>query len=643
MNKTINQIWLGGQMPAREKAWCDGVREKAQAAGWQYKLWRDKDVDEAFGAEPVAALFRAARKVLLGAVTATLMSDYYRLRILADAGGLYLDTDFECTAWPELPDDGDMWTAAERFNSDKPCNCLLWCLNPDAVRMALDDAETKLMAAMQPDSPEFELQYIEFVRRDQGGLVAGIGPRWIRSHVLPQAKELGFRWGIVPTSVAGHAQWPEHGPLCHHGVAWWHEGRKAEQAELWTSRAKAAKLRLNTPNQPQMKIDLSTNSVCFSVNPWRQSFMRRLFAERGITPPPIVPGRKVAKQTRAGEPASYSGHALDFIEQLFKADSEGLPYVIFYEDDAFPCGNPQAELDALMRKHPLPSDCGILCMGDINGVSSFRGRQTLLLPDCAEVYTRLEPWRAENKGSHAMVVFRAAFIPYAQAIIENGVTDCATSRICNYGNLAAYGMFRHPLFTQHKYPAGGHRLPELYAANRAGLDARFPEPMQQTHILLPAPRRIWLLSNAPGKDLGNLPICEDDLVVMLNRARDASQAFTLKCARLLLCRKDNRSKDVWFLPPGGVSGYDDVLLLSDSALRAERPWMKDYVAETKKLPTTGWIAYRLLRDHFPSAHITLVDFNPGGDIGTYKWPRHAWDWEEAYYRRENVERVSAIG
>lgn len=134
----------------------------------------------------------------------------------------------------------------------------------------------------------------------------------------------------------------------------------------------------------------------------------------------------------------------------------------------------QGELDRLLEEHPLPADCGILALGDINGVSRYRGVQTLLLPDCAEVYTRLEPGRAENKGSHALVVLRKAFLAYAQAIVENGVTDCATSRIGRYGDLAAYGLFRHPLFTQHKFPDGGHRLPELFAYNgRAGLEERF--------------------------------------------------------------------------------------------------------------------------------------------------------------------------
>lgn len=240
MNRTVNQIWLGGEMPAREKAWCDGVRAAAEAAGWQYRLWRDADIEAAYGTEPVAEVFRAARKALPGPVTYTLESDYYRLRVLADAGGLYMDTDFECSSWPEWPDEGDVWTAAERFNSSLLCNCLLWVLNPEAARFAAGMAAAKLTGALDPASPRFEADYIALVRRDKGGLVAGLGPRWLRNTVRPAAESVGHRWGIVGTDVAGHIIWPEHGPLCHHGVSWWHEGKRSEQAALWDARAKAA-------------------------------------------------------------------------------------------------------------------------------------------------------------------------------------------------------------------------------------------------------------------------------------------------------------------------------------------------------------------------------------------------------------------
>ncbi len=85
------------------------------------------------------------------------------------------------------------------------------------------------------------------------------------------------------------------------------------------------------------------------------------------------------------------------------------------------------------------------------------------------------------------------------------------------------------------------------------------------------------------------------------------------------------------------------MLLSDRAVASEHTWMAEYRRATGMKLTTRWIAYRLLRAQFPAARITLVDFCPDGDVGTFKWPRHAWPWEAEFYRKHGVEMVSARG
>ena len=166
-----------------------------------------------------------------------------------------------------------------------------------------------------------------------------------------------------------------------------------------------------------------------------------------------------------------------------------------------------------------------------------------------------------------------------------------------------------------------------------------------TRVLLPdEPRRFWVLSNAPGKDLNRLALAEGDALVFLNRAVDWPQAQGLPLRKIAFCRRNARSKGEWFLPKaGGLEGFDDMLLLTDRVVEAEHAWMKDYRHATGYHPTTGWIAYRLLREQFPAARITLVDFRPDGDIGTYKWPKHDWAWEAVFYRKHGVEIVSARG
>ena len=97
----------------------------------------------------------------------------------------------------------------------------------------------------------------------------------------------------------------------------------------------------------------------------------------------------------------------------------------------------------------------------------------------------------------------------------------------------------------------------------------------------------------------------------------------------------------WFIPYGPdkelFSLFEDVLLLSDKALAKERSWFDEYKAVTNNAsPTTGWIAYHLLRDDFPDAEVVLVNFKPDGDNGSYKWQKHDWHYEAEYYHKHEV-------
>jgi len=228
-----------------------------------------------------------------------------------------------------------------------------------------------------------------------------------------------------------------------------------------------------------MNLHLDKIATVISINPWRVQFMRKAFAARGLMMPPVTPGIIVSHSTASGLYKPYCGGTLAFLTCLLNAHAAGLPYLVIYEDDAFPCPAAQARFDSLIAAHPIPADCGILCLGDSNGASRFRGAATLLLEDCQPVYTPLVPDKAENKGSHAVLVFAPAFIPFAQALIAKGVCDCAISKIGNYSNLKAYGIFHHPLFIQHKFtekskPDIPFFLPEKYADQPDKVTELFP-------------------------------------------------------------------------------------------------------------------------------------------------------------------------
>ena len=53
-------------------------------------------------------------------------------------------------------------------------------------------------------------------------------------------------------------------------------------------------------------------------------------------------------------------------------------------------------------------------------------------------------------------------------------------------------------------------------------------------------------------------------------------------------------------------------------LRQSSPTNSHLSATNNASPTTGWIAYHLLRDDFPNAEVVLVNFKPDGNNGSYK-------------------------
>jgi len=86
--KIIHQIWLGGPLPKKYYDWQKTWQK--HHPDWEYKLWNEKDIEE-FG---LVNKHWYDQTPNLGQ-----KSDIARYEILYRIGGLYVDTDFECT-WP---------------------------------------------------------------------------------------------------------------------------------------------------------------------------------------------------------------------------------------------------------------------------------------------------------------------------------------------------------------------------------------------------------------------------------------------------------------------------------------------------------------------------------------------------------------
>lgn len=84
--KIVHHIWLGGPLPEK----CKVLRETwmEMHPDWEFILWTEKEIDE-FGLKN--------RKIYDETSNYGSKSDIARYEILYRIGGLYVDTDFECT------------------------------------------------------------------------------------------------------------------------------------------------------------------------------------------------------------------------------------------------------------------------------------------------------------------------------------------------------------------------------------------------------------------------------------------------------------------------------------------------------------------------------------------------------------------
>ena len=83
-NKTIHAIWLGNRLPPLAHVCIDDWRKQ----GYDYKLWLDTDPQIKRWIQECTFARECYQRGLLAFVT-----DYLRLKILTQEGGLYLDTD----------------------------------------------------------------------------------------------------------------------------------------------------------------------------------------------------------------------------------------------------------------------------------------------------------------------------------------------------------------------------------------------------------------------------------------------------------------------------------------------------------------------------------------------------------------------
>lgn len=155
--------------------------------------------------------------------------------------------------------------------------------------------------------------------------------------------------------------------------------------------------------------------------------------------------------------------------------------------------------------------------------------------------------------------------------------------------------------------------------------------------------RIVIFSNVKdGFSVGMAGLKSGDLCLHLNRAVHAEEAMKVEGTKHILIVRHGRGgldKWQWYAPKSFV-GYEHVLFTPIYGSFAELPWWEEYMAETGgRMPSTGFLAFKIAMTEAPDKPIVLAGFDPGVDHGTPLYAGHAWGYEASQYKASRVKMV----
>lgn len=208
MKEMLHQVWLGNAMPDDFRRWTGSARRWAEAMGMEYRLWGEKELWRTFGHEPELDTLRTCMETLPTATSYSFASDYFRMRLVAEFGGLYLDADTNCQALTELPKEAGLYCSVERYNPNLWSTWLLWAPGEGgkaAARALWTAARAYFNEMLPPGAPDIPSRYIWQVRRDMprhGAGNMGLGPAVFRRTLLPQLLAGGWHVAALPAEVA---------------------------------------------------------------------------------------------------------------------------------------------------------------------------------------------------------------------------------------------------------------------------------------------------------------------------------------------------------------------------------------------------------------------------------------------------------
>lgn len=149
-------------------------------------------------------------------------------------------------------------------------------------------------------------------------------------------------------------------------------------------------------------VDISKYNYVLSINQDRYEYQQKVFDHYGIPKP-----QKFKGLTREpnGELACLIGH----MTLVMMARCLNYPYIVIFEDDAYPRKDIKEKLDFYLSN--IPDNCGILCLGE-------NGHRGTLQKEDNYFIVKERPY-----GSHAYIVFKEMYDDYINSLEKQRIVD----------------------------------------------------------------------------------------------------------------------------------------------------------------------------------------------------------------------------
>lgn len=152
------------------------------------------------------------------------------------------------------------------------------------------------------------------------------------------------------------------------------------------------------------EVDISKNCFCLTINENRYDYMSKVFKHYDLPVPTKFQGL-------SKEPNPVESCLLGHMCLIMMARALDFPYIVVFEDDAYPRKDILSKLDHYLKV--VPADCGILCLGQ-------NGQRGLV-----EKKEDLKIIKERPYGSHAYICFRECYDEFLNSLEKQRIVDIA--------------------------------------------------------------------------------------------------------------------------------------------------------------------------------------------------------------------------